>query len=199
MTVSTAATVRVAVLLVLCGAVLADTVYSLKTGKVRQVKKGHHKKQKQHSDWWPSYEHRRPKEDEAWKDLAETEKAVSTEEEGDPWEPYATVPTVRVLHKGGLIPPVIENIPSHNLSEDESLELVTICGPGWHAPLNKRPSRRQRTLSQQPQMSFAGVQFFFGDLVRPKLPSASLADQEYLDDFPSNKPEEDTDAPFIVS
>ncbi|XP_075553904.1 uncharacterized protein LOC142586905 isoform X2 [Dermacentor variabilis] len=199
MTMSPAATVRVAVLLVLCGAVLADTVYSLKTGKVRQVKKGHHKKQKQHPDRWPSSEHRRPKEDEAWKDLEEMEKAVSSEEESDPWEDYASVPTVRVVHKGGLIPPVIEHDLARNLSEDESLEPVTICGPGWHAPLSKRPTRRQRILGQQPQMSFSGVQFFFGDLVRAKLASASLDDQEYLDDFPSNKPDEDTDSPFIVS
>ncbi|XP_070386171.1 uncharacterized protein [Dermacentor albipictus] len=196
MTVSPAATVRVAVLLVLCGAVLADTVYNLKTGQVRQVMKGHHKKQKPHPDRWPGSEIHRPKEDKAWKDLEETEKAVSPEEEGDPWGQYASVPTVRVRHKGGLIPPVIENVPMHNLSEEESLEPVTICAPGWHAPFNKHPFRRQRILGQQPQMSFTGVQFIFGDLVRPNLPSASLDDQEYLDVFPSNKPDEDTDAPF---
>ncbi|XP_049527521.1 uncharacterized protein LOC125947179 [Dermacentor silvarum] len=127
------------------------------------------------------------------------ESVASSEEDGDPWDAYTSLPTVRMIHKGGLLPPVLAHATPHNLSEDESLEPVTICGPGWHAPLDKRPSRGQRTLEQKTQMSFPGVQFFFGNVVPPNLASGSLADQGDFDNFKSNKPSEDDDAPFIVS
>ncbi|KAL1483696.1 hypothetical protein MTO96_033029 [Rhipicephalus appendiculatus] len=151
MTVSPVATVRLVVLLFICGAVLADTTYSLKRGKPHHGKKGHHKNQQQHQDQGPDSDEYPPSLEDPWDVSEEDRISDASQNPGYPW--LGRLPTFRLIHRGRLLPPLIEHAIPKNLSEDESLEPVTICGPGWHPPVGGHPPVQPRDSAQQAPLS----------------------------------------------
>lgn len=178
------------------GAVLSDTVFTLKRGKTHQNKQWNHNHEEHHRDLGPISAEDRSSVEGLWND-SEDRNVASPQDDG--YSRVRGLPTFRLIRRGRLLPPLIEHAIPNNLSEDESIEPVTICGPGWRAPFVKHPSERTHAYDQQAQMSFSGVQFFFGNAVPLKsVPASSLDDGD--DDILGNgQPTENNDAPLIVT
>ncbi|XP_075723912.1 uncharacterized protein LOC142765990 [Rhipicephalus microplus] len=179
------------------GAVLADITYSLQRGKPHHGKKGHPTNHHKHQDQGSDSDEYPSSLEEHW-DVSEEDKSLDTSQNpGYPWPGH--LPTFRLIHRGRLLPPLIEHTIPKNLSEDESLEPVTICGPGWHPAVGGHPPMQPPDSVQRAPMSFSGVQFFFGNMPPFKNPAPYSIQPRDIDAHPNDQPSDNNDAPFIVS
>ncbi|XP_077524035.1 uncharacterized protein LOC144135168 [Amblyomma americanum] len=176
--------IKAFLVLAICGAVLVNDVTAARRGGKRRQKR------LRHSTRRPEPENSLPNENDLWNDAGIGQHDVSWSSEEEAY----SAPTLRLVHPGGLLPPVLAHASSDNLTDEEALEPVTVCGPGWHAPTRVGGARFLGSPYGPAKVSFSGVQFFFG-----QFPAASLPPASQINNIAENMPDDDSQQPLIVT